>query len=85
VPRAAPGFEGTGACERRGDPDVRLEIFFTINLCRPARLEQSCLRPQRIDHTQRFPEAELLAIAPVLVLVFGEQIPSLVKKGCGRM
>ena len=60
-------------------------VLFTVVLGRPARLEESRLRSQRSDHAQRLPEAELLAIAPVVVLELGEQIPALAEEGSGGM
>ncbi len=83
--RAGLGFARTGAREQGGDPDVRCEVFFTIFLGRPARLEHARLGPQRIDDAKRLSETELLAIAAALVLVRREQIPSLGEKRGGRM
>jgi hypothetical protein len=64
---------------------VGFEVLFTVVLGRPAWLEESRLYSKRTDHAQRLPEAELLAVAPVLVLVLGEQIPALAEEGSGGM
>jgi hypothetical protein len=64
---------------------VRFEIFFTIGLARPARLKEASLGAKRADHAQRLAEAEVLATAPVLVLVARKHVPPPLDERSGWM
>jgi len=77
------GFFWRGARERRGDPDVRFEVCFTVFRGGPGRVEELRLGSQRIDDAQRFAETELLLFAPVLILILREQVPSLAEQRGG--
>lgn len=81
------GLAWRSARERRGDPEVRFEVCFTVFRGRPARVEELRLRSQRVYDAQRFSETEVLVLAPVLVLILREQVPSLAEErggGVGR-
>ena len=76
---------GRGAREGRRDPDVRLEVCFTVLGGWPGRVEQPYMCSKGVDDPPGLLRAEPLPLAPGLILVLRKQVPSLGEQLGGGM